>query len=73
MDLVIAGGIEMMSHQPLGTDYPAEWPSDFPYKLVHQGISAEMMVEKYALMRTELDDFSYQSHLSAMHAIQRHL
>ena len=32
MDLVIAGGTEMMSHQPLGADYPAEWPADFPYR-----------------------------------------
>jgi acetyl-CoA acetyltransferase len=25
MDLVIAGGTEMMSHQPLGADYPEKW------------------------------------------------
>jgi acetyl-CoA acetyltransferase family protein len=70
MDLVIAGGTEMMSHQPLGTDYPKEWPDSIPYKLVHQGISAEMMAEKYSLKRDELDDFACQSHLRAMHAIQ---
>lgn len=51
-------------------DYPAAWPADFPYELVHQGISAEMMAEKWSLERTELDDFAYQSHLRAMHAIQ---
>ena len=45
MDLVIAGGIEMMSHQPIGADWPLEWPPDFPYPLVHQGISAEMMAK----------------------------
>jgi len=70
MDLVIAGGTEMMSHQPLGADYPKEWPVEIPYKLVHQGISAEMMAEKYNLTRDELDDFAYQSHLRAMQAIQ---
>jgi acetyl-CoA acyltransferase len=70
MDLVIAGGTEMMSHQPLGADYPKEWPVDMPYKLVHQGISAEMMAEKYHLTRTELDDYAYQSHIRAMQAIQ---
>lgn len=70
MDLVIAGGTEMMSHQPLGTDYPKEWPHGMPYQLVHQGISAEMMAEKYHLSRTELDDFACQSHLRAMNAIQ---
>jgi acetyl-CoA acyltransferase len=70
MDLVIAGGTEMMSHQPLGADYPQEWPSDFPYQLVHQGVSAEMMAEKWNLSRDELDDYSYNSHMRAMHAIQ---
>lgn len=69
MDLVIAGGIEMMSHQPIGADYPETWPSDFPYRLVHQGVSAEMLAEKWKLTRNELDDFAYQSHLHAAAAI----
>jgi acetyl-CoA acyltransferase len=70
MDLVIAGGSEMMSHQPIGADYPASWPADFPYPLVHQGESAELMAEKWGLSREALDDFAYQSHFRAMHAIQ---
>jgi acetyl-CoA acyltransferase len=69
-DILIAGGTEMLSHQPLGTDWPAQWPADFPYDLVHQGISAEMMAEKWGLNRDELDDFAYQSHLRAGHAIR---
>ncbi len=69
-DLVIAGGTEMMSHQPLGADYPKEWPEGIPYKLVHQGVSAEMMAEKYHLTRQELDDYSFESHMRAMRAIQ---
>ena len=70
MDLTIGGGIEMMSHQPLGSDYPSSWPADFPYELVHQGTSAEMMAEKYHLTRDQLDDFAYQSHSRAGAAIQ---
>lgn len=70
MDIVIAGGMEMMSHQTIGSDWPTEWPADFPYPLVHQGISAEMMAEKWRLSREALDDFSYQSHIRAMSAIQ---
>jgi acetyl-CoA acyltransferase len=71
MDLVIAGGTEMMSHQPIGADYPQSWPDNFPYPLVHQGESAERMAEKWGLSREALDDFAYQSHLRAMHAIQK--
>jgi acetyl-CoA acyltransferase len=70
MDVVITGGTEMMSHQPLGSDWPQEWPPDFPYDLVHQGVSAEMMAEQWEISRDELDDFAYQSHLKAMQAIQ---
>jgi len=70
MDLVLAGGSEMMSHQPLGNDWPEKWPGDFPYPLVHQGISAELMAEKWNLGREQLDDFAYQSHLRAMQAIR---
>jgi acetyl-CoA acetyltransferase family protein len=70
MDVVLAGGTEMMSHQPIGADWPDSWPDDFPYKLVHQGISAEMMASKWGLGRAELDEFGYRSHLQAMVAIQ---
>jgi acetyl-CoA C-acetyltransferase/acetyl-CoA acyltransferase len=69
MDIVIAGGTEMMSHQPLGADYPREFP-DVGHDLVHQGVSAEMMAEKWKLTRDELDDFAYQSHVRAARAIQ---
>ncbi len=69
MEIVVAGGTEMMSHQPLGADYPEKWP-DLPHKLVHQGISAELMAEKWGLTREELDDFGYESHMRAMRAIQ---
>jgi acetyl-CoA acyltransferase len=71
MDIVIAGGTEMMSHQPLGSDWPSEWPPDFPYPLVHQGISAELMAEKWGLTRDQLDDYAFQSHVNAMYAIQK--
>ena len=70
MNLVIAGGTEMMSHQSLGADYPKTWPKNFPYELVHQGVSAEMMAEKWKLGRDEMDDYGYQSHLRAVKAIQ---
>lgn len=70
MEIVIAGGTEMMSHQPLGADYPAEWPGDFPYRLVHQGLSAEMMAEKWGLSRKVLDDYAFESHWRATQAIQ---
>ena len=73
MDLVIAGGIEMMSHQPIGADWPESWPEDFPYPLVHQGLSAELMAEKWRLSRDALDDYAFQSHMRASAAIREGL
>jgi len=68
-DIVIAGGTEMMSHQPLGADYPGEWP-ETGHKLVHQGESAELMAEKWSLSRTEMDEYAFQSHVRAGLAIR---
>ena len=68
-NLVLAGGIEMMSHQMLGADYPSEWSPNMPQKLVHQGVSAEMMAEKWDLTREEQDDFAFRSHEKAASAM----
>jgi acetyl-CoA acetyltransferase family protein len=54
----------------MGSDYPSSFPADFPYALVHQGLSAEMMADKWELKREELDDFAYQSHIRAGNAMQ---
>ncbi|MFN8596291.1 MAG: thiolase family protein [Anaerolineae bacterium] len=71
MDVVVAGGIEMMSRVPLGADWPKDWPPDFPYPLVNQGLSAEMVAEKWHLSRAQLDQFSYESHVKAAAATKR--
>jgi acetyl-CoA acetyltransferase family protein len=65
MDIVIAGGIESMSRVPIGSDWPKAWPENFPYELIHQGLSAELLAEKWSLSREALDDFSCESHLRA--------
>jgi acetyl-CoA acetyltransferase family protein len=70
MHFAIGGGIEMMSHQMMGSDYPSSWPADFRYALVHQVISADNIAEKWGLKREELDDFAYQSHSRAGDAMQ---
>jgi acetyl-CoA acyltransferase len=71
MDVVIAGGIEVMSRVPLGADWPKDWPADFPYPLVNQGLSAEMMAEQWHLSRDDLDRFALTSHLKAAAATKR--
>ncbi|MCP4140970.1 MAG: thiolase family protein [Chloroflexi bacterium] len=68
-NLVLAGGTEMMSHQMLGEDYPDKWSPNMPQELVHQGVSAEMMADKWNLTRDEQDDFAYRSHEKAASAM----
>jgi len=71
MDVVIAGGLEVMSRVPLASDWPAQWPLDFPYPLVHQGISAETIAERWRLTRDDLDCFAFASHVKAAAATKR--
>ena len=71
MDVVIAGGLEMMSRVPLAADWPAAWPPDFPYPLVHQGLSAEIIAERWALTREQLDRYAFDSHVKAAAATKR--
>jgi acetyl-CoA acyltransferase len=72
MDLVIAGGVESMSRVPIGSDgnITEEFRAQFPYEIVHQGLSAEMLVERWNLDRRELDEFSATSHCRAAAALR---
>jgi acetyl-CoA C-acetyltransferase len=71
MDIIVAGGLEVMSRVPLASDWPAQWPPDFPYPLVHQGLSAEMIAERWGLTRDELDQYAFESHVKAAAATKR--
>ncbi len=66
-DVVIAAGVESMSRVPMGSD--GSTFSDnllAQYQIVPQGISAELIAQKWQLNRDELDAYSYQSHMRAI-------
>ncbi len=71
-DLVIAAGVESMSRVPMGSD-----GSTFSdgllgqYNIVPQGVSAEMIAERWHLSRQALDGFSYESHQRALRAVEK--
>lgn len=77
-DLAIASGIEHMSRVPMGIT--ASQGPGFPFSqklmnryeggLVPQGISAELIAQKWNLSRTQLDEFSLRSHQRAGAAIK---
>jgi acetyl-CoA acetyltransferase family protein len=68
-DLVVAGGVENMTRVPMGSSMAAPGAPFGPTvharyqgRLVPQGISAELIAEKWGLTRAEQDDFSLRSH-----------
>ena len=75
MDIVVAGGVESMSRVPLGAARQVGMPygptvlaryDDFSF---NQGISAELIAEKWGFSRTDLDTFAAASHALAAAAI----
>ncbi len=70
LDLVISGGVEMMSRVPMGSGGGSM--SDLVHErhdIVMQGLSAEEIAKKWRLSREELDRISYESHMRAARAI----
>ena len=67
-DVIVAGGVEVMSRVPLGAARATGMPygpkvleryNDFSF---NQGLSAEMIAKKWGLSRARLDEYSVQSH-----------
>src|SRR5229473_2225820 len=75
-DVVIAGGVEAMTRVPMGSSYQQGPGAPFGSRmlrrydngLVHQGISADLVAQKWELSRAELDEFSLESHRRAAQA-----
>ena len=74
-DIVIAAGVESMTRTPMGSSL---LPGSVPfgpkvlarYDLVPQGISAELISEKWGISRHDNDTFSVESHHRAARATQ---
>ena len=74
-EIVIACGIESMSRVPMGSNVtPGSDPfgslvaARYPQGLVPQGISAELIADKWGLLREDLDRFALTSHRKASEA-----
>ncbi|MEV3905931.1 thiolase family protein [Mycobacterium sp. NPDC050551] len=67
-DIVVAGGVEVMSRVPLGAARSTGMPygpkvlARYPDFGFNQGISAELIAEKWGFSRTRLDEYSVRSH-----------
>ncbi len=77
-DVVIGGGVEHMGHVPMGVsfkwvdDVGSPWPPELMerYNLVPQGISAELIADKWEIPRSEIDELAVRSHRLAHQATE---
>ena len=76
-DVVLAAGVEHMGRIPMGVGvgdpergYP--WTPELldRYAITSQGISAELIAERWGLTRTELDELGVRSHANASRAVE---
>lgn len=74
-DIAVAGGVELMSRVPMGSTTQGPGAPFGPlmverynHGLVHQGISADLVAQKWELTRAQLDEFSLESHRRAARA-----
>jgi acetyl-CoA C-acetyltransferase len=80
-DLVVAAGVESMSMVPMGTTValPLEkgmpgpfgrgWRDRYGDQEISQFRGAQLVCEKWGLKRSQLEEFSLESHARAVHAI----
>ncbi|GAA3528339.1 thiolase family protein [Nocardioides daeguensis] len=74
-DVVIAAGVESMSRVPMGSSTMGqdtlgpEAHARYPEGLVNQGVSAELVAQRWKLDRAALDAYSAESHRRAAEAI----
>src|SRR5690554_1845639 len=71
MDVVVASGVESMTRVPMGSNYQGATFSKSltdRYEMIHQGLSAERIADKWGYSRTDLDEFSLESHRRAIQA-----
>jgi acetyl-CoA acyltransferase len=76
-DLVVAGGVEMMSLVPMranrmGKDNEGSaFHRRYPQGLVRQGVSAELIAARWKISREAMDSFALESHRRAIAAEER--
>lgn len=70
-DLTVGCGQESMSRTPMGSDVGAFNQNMLErYEIISQGLSAELVAERYKVTREEIDQFSFESHRKAVHAMK---
>ncbi|MCM3516641.1 thiolase family protein [Nocardioides sp. P86] len=73
-DIVVAGGVEVMSRVPMGASvldkdpFGERFAARYDGRRPHMGLGAEEINRRWSLTRTQLDEFALSSHEKAAHA-----
>ncbi|MEQ4499915.1 thiolase family protein [Nocardioides kribbensis] len=73
-DIVVAGGVEVMSRVPMGASvldkdpFGERFAARYDGRRPHMGLGAEDINRRWSLTRTQLDEFALSSHEKAAHA-----
>jgi acetyl-CoA acyltransferase len=75
-DVAVAAGVESMSRVPMGSSAASGRPfgekmrERYQNDLIPQGLSAEMIADRWSIPREELDSYGYDSHMRALKATE---
>src|SRR5579884_845131 len=77
-DVAIGSGVEHRAHVPMGIGFKwvdevgSPWPPELMerYNLIPQGLSAEMIADRWEIPRSELDELALRSHQLAHRATE---
>ncbi|HEX4933277.1 MAG TPA: thiolase family protein, partial [Gemmatimonadaceae bacterium] len=69
-DVVVAGGVEMMSQVPM-SGYHTRLHPGMTEEMIAMGLTAERVAERWQVSRADQDQFAYESHAKAAAAIAR--
>ncbi len=75
-DIAVAAGVESMSRVPMGSSATTGRPfgeklrERYQNNLIPQGLSAEMIADRWDIPREEMDGYAYDSHMRALNATE---
>lgn len=69
-DVVVAGGVEMMSQVPM-SGYHTRLHPGMTEEMIAMGLTAERVADRWHVSRADQDQYAYESHAKAARALER--
>ncbi len=69
-DVIVAGGVEMMSQVPMSGHHARLHPG-MTEEMIAMGLTAERVADRWKVSRVDQDQYAYESHAKAAKALER--